>query len=87
MDSLARKRGAGFAHGHWLMPSVCVHITTLSILLAWLLTGCDPTKPVHDYCQLAKPIYLAKGEAAKLSDATAREILLNNETWAKVCKK
>lgn len=63
-----------------------VRITMLSTLAACLLTGCAATSPIHDYCQIAHPILLAKGEAAKLSDATAREILTANETWTKVCK-
>lgn len=62
------------------------HITTPLILAACLLIGCAATSQVHDYCQIAHPILLAKGEAAKLSDATAREILTHNEQWAKVCK-
>lgn len=54
-------------------------------LLSIAAVGCASISPVHDYCQLAKPIFLAKGEAQKLSDATDREILAHNETWAKVC--
>lgn len=55
--------------------------------VATLLAGCSAMTPIHDYCQIAHPILLAKGEAAKLSDATAREILTNNETYQKVCGK
>lgn len=63
-----------------------VRCGTTLILLSGLLTGCAATSQIHDYCQIAHPILLAKGEAAKLSDATAREILTHNEQWAKVCK-
>jgi len=62
------------------------------VFLFWLglicsVAGCQSMGPVHDYCQIAKPIYLQKGEAAKLSDATAREILTANETYSHVCGK
>lgn len=50
------------------------------------LTGCSTITPIHDYCQIAKPIYLQKGEAAKLSDESAKAILAHDETWAKICK-
>jgi hypothetical protein len=56
------------------------------VCAASLSTGCATVSPIHDYCQIAKPILLAKGEAAKLSDATDREILAHNETYAKICK-
>lgn len=59
----------------------------LILCLGLLITGgCATTLPVHDYCQIAKPIYLQKGEAAKLSDVTAKAILTHDETWAKICK-
>jgi hypothetical protein len=82
MDSLNRWKGRGFVN----ISHKFARITILSTLSACLLTGCAATSQIHDYCQIAKPIYLQKGEAAKLSDATARQILAANETWAKVCK-
>lgn len=61
----------------------------MRVLLVLMLSslGACATTPLqlHDYCQIAKPIYLQKGEAAKLSDATAREILTHNEQWSKIC--
>lgn len=65
----------------------CASIGIICLFLTCLLTGCAATSQIHDYCQIAHPIRLAKGEAAKLSDATAREILTHNEQWAKVCGK
>lgn len=57
----------------------------LCLMTMALCTGCQSLTPVHDYCQIAKPIFLSHGEAAKLSDATAREILTHNESGAKIC--
>ena len=69
-----------------LKPSIVLAaIFVLIILIACMMGGCSTITPVHDYCQLAKPIFLSKGEAAKLSDDTAKQILSLNETWALVC--
>lgn len=54
-------------------------------IFAAMNTGCATVTSVHDYCQIAKPIYLQKGEAARLSDSTARAILTHDETYDKVC--
>jgi hypothetical protein len=60
----------------------------LAFYSAVLLTisSCATITPIHDYCQLAKPILLAKGEAATLSDESAKEILAHNLTYQKVCR-
>lgn len=60
-------------------------LLTLSLIVA--LTGCMPAQAIHDYCNIAKPILLAKGEAATLTDETAKEILAHNLTFAKICRR
>lgn len=56
------------------------------VALILFMPACSTVTTVSEYCLIAKPILLEKGEAAKLSDQTAREILIHNETWAKLCK-
>lgn len=58
------------------------------LLVLASMAGCDGMNSVkHDFCSLSKPIYLQKGEAARLSDSTARAILTHDETYSKVCGK
>ena len=52
-----------------------------------LLFGCSSVGVVHDYCFIAKPIYLLDREVGLISNETAKEILVNNETWSKLCRR
>lgn len=45
--------------------------------------GCATGGPVNE-CQWVQPIYIESTDL--LSDDTARQIYLHNETWLKVCK-
>lgn len=56
-------------------------------VLTLATSGCSTMTVANNYCDIAKPIILAKGEAAKLSDATNRQILTHDETWEKLCRK
>lgn len=60
---------------------------TVAILCVFTVSCATTPIAVRDYCQIAKPIYLAKGEAVRLSNETSKAILLNNQTWVTLCRK
>lgn len=57
------------------------------ILLVVVLAGCTPATPVvvDTGCDWARPILIGDGD--QITDRTAREILIHNETWAVRCRK
>lgn len=48
-----------------------------------LLNACAPVGAVTDYCLTAAPIYISVHDA--LTPATARQILLQNQTYEAIC--
>jgi hypothetical protein len=52
-------------------------------LSVMLLNGCKSIGLADSYCEIAKPIYVAKADS--FTDGTARQILEHNETGAGVC--
>jgi hypothetical protein len=54
-------------------------------LTVLLLTGCATSGRAISYCDITGPVYISKKD--QLTDETARQILLHNETWSRVCAK
>ncbi|AGV99238.1 hypothetical protein PM1_022 [Pectobacterium phage PM1] len=40
---------------------------------------------LNNYCDIAKPIYLAVEEIPAMTMETKRQILVHNKTWASLC--
>jgi len=61
----------------------------LILPLASCATNSAATKPAVDpeaaTCAALRPIYVSKNDV--LTDETAKAILVNDETWARLCKK
>jgi len=57
--------------------------SVILIVLIMLLSACAPNGRASDFCAVAKPIYIE--DADVFTEATAREILIHNETGAKIC--
>lgn len=58
-----------------------------TLLIACSTPTVPPNKLVDGYCDIAKPILLAKKEIPILSQETKRQILVHNEIWARKCSK
>ena len=54
----------------------------VSLIAVMLLSGC--TGGVNNYCLIAAPIYL--DEIDIITDETAKQILIHNETGEALCK-
>lgn len=58
--------------------------TCIGFLVLLLLTGCWTSGPVTDgACGWVKPVYISRNDV--LTDETARQILVHNETWEATC--
>jgi hypothetical protein len=49
-----------------------------------LLTGCAATGPAIDPCGAWRPIYVSRADV--LTDETARQVLVHNETGRRLCR-
>ena len=59
------------------------------ILLTGLAAGCAQTTTSGDYCDIASPLYFESQEVVNYllhnDSILLREIVIANETWAKLC--
>ena len=63
------------------MDPAIVRAAVLAGVLA--LTGCASSAPGGDACSVLRPIYVSSQD--DLTPDTARQVLANNQTWARLC--
>ena len=74
------------ALSEWLKEAFVILIIPALLLLIFMLAGCKSVQTTPGtFCTDYHPVTVSPDD--RLSDETAREILVNNRNWKKFCSK